>query len=74
MAALSLSRVPIVRNPKYQAGGLKSYVYLLEKYSITPSKEGPYFRANQFHTQGKLGFLKKIGGRTKVRHSVLQKR
>lgn len=41
----SLIRVPIQRNPNYKRNGLKSYVYLLNKYSITPTLRGPYSAA-----------------------------
>ena len=38
----SLVRVPIKRNPQYKRNGLKSYVYLLNKYNIIPTIGGPY--------------------------------
>ncbi len=41
----SLARVPIRRNPTYKHNGLKSYVYLLNKYGITPTIKGPYTAA-----------------------------
>ncbi|KAK5454985.1 hypothetical protein LTS15_005705 [Exophiala xenobiotica] len=41
----SLARVPIRRNPHYKHNGLKSYVYLLNKYGITPTIKGPYTAA-----------------------------
>lgn len=41
----SLVRIPIQRNPHYKRNGLKSYVYLLNKYSITPTIRGPYSAA-----------------------------
>lgn len=41
----SLVRVPIRRNPHYKRDGLKSYVYLLNKYSIHPTIRGPYSAA-----------------------------
>ena len=41
----SVVRIAIKRNPHYKRNGLKSYVYLLNKYSITPSVQGPYTAA-----------------------------
>ncbi|KIW33282.1 uncharacterized protein PV07_00142 [Cladophialophora immunda] len=41
----SLIRVPIRRNPHYKRNGLKSYVYLLNKYRISPTIQGPYSAA-----------------------------
>jgi len=40
--APQIARVNIQRNPHYKHHGLKSYVYLLRKYNITPTQEGPY--------------------------------
>ncbi|OAP62661.1 hypothetical protein AYL99_01888 [Fonsecaea erecta] len=41
----SLIRVPIRRNPHYKRNGLKSYVYMLNKYRIAPTIQGPYSAA-----------------------------
>ncbi|KIY04193.1 uncharacterized protein Z520_00886 [Fonsecaea multimorphosa CBS 102226] len=41
----SLVRIPIRRNPHYKRNGLKSYVYLLNKYRFNPTIQGPYFAA-----------------------------
>ncbi len=41
----SLVRLPIKRNPNYRRSGLKSYVYLLNKYNIVPTLRGPYSAA-----------------------------
>lgn len=41
----SVARIAIKRNPNYKRNGLKSYVYLLNKYNFTPSVEGPYTAA-----------------------------
>jgi hypothetical protein len=42
----SLARVLVKHNPHYKRNGLKSYVYLLNKYGITPSVKGPYTAAH----------------------------
>ncbi|RMZ90645.1 hypothetical protein DV736_g2132, partial [Chaetothyriales sp. CBS 134916] len=33
---MTITRVPVIRNPKYVPNGLKSYIYTLHKYDITP--------------------------------------
>ncbi|KAI4211480.1 MAG: hypothetical protein LQ351_005782 [Letrouitia transgressa] len=68
-----LTRVKRVHNPKYQASGLKSYVYLLNKFNITPTKPGPYFVGPQAQRKGKLGLGRLLGGKAKTQQ-VLQKR
>ena len=66
-------RVFRIANPHYVPSGVKSYVSALNKYSITPTKNGPYFVTSKVRKQGKLGWLKLIIGKgEKVK--VLQKR
>ncbi|MCJ1475177.1 hypothetical protein MMC13_003837 [Lambiella insularis] len=72
MASRQLHRVKLVPNPKYKRSGPKSYVFLLNKYSFTPTLEGPYQRGNKLRHQGKFGIHRLVGGRTRVQ-SVLQK-
>ncbi|KAK7541687.1 aspartic proteinase precursor [Phyllosticta citricarpa] len=74
MATKGLSRVVLNRNANYKASGPKSYVYALNKWGISPTKEGPYFVSNRIETQGKFGTTKAIGGQARVRQHVLQKR
>ncbi|KAK4997517.1 hypothetical protein LTR66_003068 [Elasticomyces elasticus] len=66
-----LVRVPLKHNPNYVRNGMKSYVYLLRKYGIGPTKHGPYFVSNKAHHQGK--FATGVGGRTHMVQHVLQK-
>ena len=40
--ASSLSRVALRGNPNYKASGIRSYVWLLRKYDIKPTRDGPY--------------------------------
>lgn len=63
----SIARVPIQRNPHYKRNGLKSYVYLLNKYNFVPSLRGPYsairgrkalFKQNADGTQGEVYVLR----------------
>uniref|UniRef100_A0A0D6R3N4 Peptidase A1 domain-containing protein n=1 Tax=Araucaria cunninghamii TaxID=56994 RepID=A0A0D6R3N4_ARACU len=55
MSASKAVRLPVIRNQKYQRHGLKSYVYALNKYNISPSKPGPYQRqANEKRLTKKL--------------------
>ncbi|KAL9609015.1 MAG: hypothetical protein Q9167_006178 [Letrouitia subvulpina] len=73
MSSSNLTRVKRVHNPKYQASGLKSYVYLLNKFNITPTKAGPYFVGPQAQQKGKLGLGRLLGRKTKTQQ-VLQKK
>lgn len=69
----SLQKIKLVHNPKYQRSGLKSYVFLLQKYNFSPTKEGPYFQVNKAHHQGKHGAEQAVGGKTTMQ-KVLQKK
>ncbi len=68
----NLTKVKLIHNPKYQRSGPKSYVYLLKKYNISPTKEGPYFMNNIIHHQGK--HAPGVGGKAHVQQHVLQKK
>ncbi|KAI9710688.1 MAG: hypothetical protein M1820_002521 [Bogoriella megaspora] len=41
--AANLQRIPRIHNPNYRRNGLKSYVWTLKKYNITPTLPGPYY-------------------------------
>ncbi|CAD6444376.1 2c0cb8fd-29d5-460d-9789-5af2ab26cb71 [Sclerotinia trifoliorum] len=48
MATLQgLSRVRLVPNKNYKRSGIKSYVYLLNKWGFEPTLPGPYFQMNK---------------------------
>lgn len=68
-----MERVVRIPNPNYKHSGIKSYVYLLNKYGFNPTTDGPYFRGNKIQQQGKFGFKKLIGGKARI-HNVLQKK
>ena len=70
--ARHLTRVARVHNPEYQRSGLKSYVFLLNKYKFSPTKPGPYFVGNSVKQQGKHGIGRLFGGKAHVQR-VLQK-
>jgi hypothetical protein len=80
--SLNHVKVKVWQNPKYKKSGLKSYGWLLHKYHITPTRDGPFFRENQVHNQGKFGQhglhkageSKAVGGRTTIRPHVLKKK
>jgi hypothetical protein len=72
MASKQLSKIRLIPNPGYKPNGLKSYVYLLRKYTFAPTLDGPYQMAHQIHQRGKPGFLEGIGGRAHV-NNVLRK-
>ena len=69
-----LGRITLVHNPKYKRSGPKSYVYLLNKYKFKPTTTGPYFMGTKITQQGKFGFKKLFGGKTRVKQNVLQKK
>lgn len=71
--AHNLTRVTRVLNPKYERSGLKSYVYLLNKYKFSPTKPGPYFLGGKVQQKGKHGIGRLFGGKAHVQR-VLQKR
>ena len=58
-------RINIVRRRLIGSADYAS-VYLLNKYNITPTLDGPYQVANKTKTQGKHGEDKSVGGRTTV--------
>lgn len=58
MAASSLTRIPVIRNPSYQPHGWKSYVYALNKFGISPTQPSIFSRKN---AQSKLMKLQKDG-------------
>lgn len=71
--AANLQKIKITPNPKYKKSGPKSYVWLLKKYGFQPTKEGPYFRGNKIHQQGKHGAHALYGGRAHMQ-MVLEKK
>ncbi|KAB8294896.1 hypothetical protein EYC80_006855 [Monilinia laxa] len=48
MASLQgLSKIRLIPNKNYKRSGIKSYVYLLNKWGFEPTKPGPYFQLNK---------------------------
>ncbi|TVY64292.1 Aspergillopepsin-1 [Lachnellula suecica] len=75
MAALQgLSKVKLIHNPKYQRNGLKSYVWLLNKWGFEPTQPGPYFFVDKASSSGPRGLLHKISGKKATTHRVLAKK
>lgn len=56
-----LSKIDIVENTKYQRNGLKSYVYLLNKWGFQPTQPGPYVQVDGASKSGHQGLLSKLG-------------
>lgn len=74
MAALKgLHKVNLIPNHKYKKSGLKSYVYLLNRWGFKPTQPGPYFQVKKVSQSGHHGLLQKIGGKATV-DQVLAKR
>lgn len=65
--------LPLVPNLQYEKSGSKSYVHLIRKYHMTPTKPGPFSLGPVLHQTGKPGGTKPIGGRAFVQH-ILQKK
>ncbi|OCL15005.1 acid protease [Glonium stellatum] len=70
----NLQRVKVIHNPNYKPSGMKSYVYLLNKYNFNPTMDGPYFMGSKLHQQGKHGHHKAVGGHASVHGNLLMKR
>ncbi len=74
MAALhGLQKIKIVTNGKYKASGLKSYVYLLNKWGFEPTKPGPYYQMNKASSSGHHGHLSKIGDKSHTQRVLAKK-
>jgi len=56
-----LQKIKIVTNKQYQKNGLKSYVYLLQKWGFQPTKPGPFVQLNKASETGHQGLLSKLG-------------
>jgi len=67
--ALNQARIKIYQNPHYKKSGIKSYVWLLKKYNIAPTMEGPYFTAPHGHHEDKS----EKGGIHKIKDTILGK-
>ena len=70
---MSSSELPLSPNGRYQKSGTRSYVHLIRKYHIRPTKPGPFFIGPKIHQTGKPGGTVPVGGRAFIQH-VLQKR
>ncbi|RDW91243.1 hypothetical protein BP5796_02408 [Coleophoma crateriformis] len=74
MSALQgLQRVTVRPNSKYQRSGLKSYVYLLNKWGFEPTKPGPYVQMNKVEQTGAHGMYHKFGGKAFNRRVLAKK-
>ncbi|KAL8873569.1 MAG: hypothetical protein Q9174_000985 [Haloplaca sp. 1 TL-2023] len=66
-------RIKRQRNPKYQRSGVKSYVFMLNKYKFTPTRPGPYFLGSKVQQMGRHGLGRLFGSKPYLQ-PVLQKR
>jgi hypothetical protein len=73
MATQGLQRIRVVPNKNYRHSGIKSYVWLLNKWGFEPTMPGPYFQMNKVSQTGRHSLLRKIGGRAHT-HQVLAKK
>lgn len=68
---MSFQRLAVQRSPVYKSNGTKSYLHVMRKYGLHPTKPGPYYQAKVFSQQGKFGG--RVGGRMRS-HYALRKR
>ncbi|KAG4429571.1 hypothetical protein IFR05_014946 [Cadophora sp. M221] len=68
-----LQKIKIVTNKKYQKNGLKSYVYLLQRWGFQPTQPGPYIQLNKASESGHKGLLSKIGGKSATPRTLVKK-
>jgi len=74
MAGLQgLQKVKVVVNPKYKKSGIKSYVYLMNKWGFESTKPGPYFQMKKVSQTGKGRLHAHIGGKART-YQVLAKK
>ncbi|KAB8236144.1 hypothetical protein ETB97_002807 [Aspergillus alliaceus] len=66
-------KIVLVENPNYRRSGIKSYVHLMRKYRLHPTKDGPYSIGRAFYQTGRPFTTKPIGGRVRF-HDVIKKR
>ncbi|CZT41308.1 related to pepsin precursor [Rhynchosporium secalis] len=71
-ATQDLQKVSIVTNEKYEKDGLKSYVYLLQKWGFQPTQPGPYVQLDKASESGHLGLLCKMGGNSPATRTLVK--
>ncbi|KAF7593074.1 hypothetical protein BBP40_012091 [Aspergillus hancockii] len=67
------AKIHLIENPNYRKCGIKSYVHLIRKYRLHPTKEGPYSISRAIHQTGRPLTSKPIGGKTRF-HDVMRKK
>ncbi|OGM46889.1 aspartic endopeptidase (AP1) [Aspergillus bombycis] len=67
-----VSKIFLVENPNYSKSGTKSYVHLIRKYRLHPTKNGPFSIGRAIHQTGRPFTDKPIGGRVRF-HDVMRK-
>ncbi|GAW16252.1 hypothetical protein ANO14919_056750 [Xylariales sp. No.14919] len=72
---LGLAKVRAIINQNYKRHGTRSYVRLLLKYNIDPTKGGPYFRASRTKQGGFIpeSFKAAFGGRVSKEKVLVKK-
>lgn len=68
MAMQGLQKIRVVHNKNYRRSGIKSYVWLLNKWGFEPTMPGPYFQMNKTSKTGHQGLLAKLGIGGKTEH------
>lgn len=74
-SARKLTRINIIKNANYKPSGLGSYVSLMSRYGLNPTKEGPFTHKNNIIQQGKFHAegQKAIGGKARVARTLVKK-
>ncbi|KAI0179170.1 aspartic endopeptidase [Hypoxylon sp. FL1284] len=72
---LGLSKVKVIHNQNYQRHGLKSYVYLLNRFGFQPTKPGPFFHADKVSQHGLVpeGLKGALGGTVHKRRALVKR-
>ena len=73
--ARKLTRISIIKNSNYKPSGLGSYVSLMSRYGLNPTKDGPFTHKNNIIQQGKFHAegQKPIGGKARVARTLVKK-
>ncbi|KAH8893299.1 acid protease [Thozetella sp. PMI_491] len=71
--ALGLKKIKATHNKNYKRHGLKSYVYLLNRFGFEPTKPGPYFHQNTIHQRGLAHSNVARGGRIRFQKQLVKR-
>lgn len=73
MATQGLQKIRVIHNKNYRRSGIKSYVWLLNKWGFEPTMPGPYFQMNKVSRTGHQSLLSKMEGKAELTRVVAKK-